>query len=50
MSADADRVRRAEDALKRRAYEQGGADAVKQSAPVRERALKELIMREKAKK
>jgi hypothetical protein len=36
-------VRRAKDGLARKAYEQGGADAVKRSEKLREQAVKELI-------
>ena len=36
-------VRKARDGLARKAYEQGGADAVKRSEQLREKALKDLI-------
>lgn len=36
-------VRKARDGLARKAYEQGGADAVKRSERLREQALKDLI-------
>ena len=36
-------VRRAKDALARKAYEQGGANAVKKSEKLRESAVKDLI-------
>lgn len=36
-------VRRAKDALARKAYEQGGSDAVKRSEKLREQAVKDLI-------
>lgn len=36
-------VRKARDGLARKAYEQGGADAVKRSEKLREQALKDLI-------
>lgn len=35
--------RRAKDALARKAYEQGGSDAVKRSEKLREQAVKDLI-------
>jgi len=36
-------VRRAKDGLARKAYEQGGADAVKKSEKLRESAVKDMI-------
>lgn len=36
-------VRRAKEALKRKAYEQGGSGAVKQSEKLREKALNDMI-------
>lgn len=36
-------VRKARDGLARKAYEQGGSDAVKRSEKLREQALKDLI-------
>ena len=36
-------VRRAKDGLARKAYEQGGADAVKKSEKLREQAVKDMI-------
>ena len=36
-------VRRAKDALARKTYEQGGADAVKKSEQLRESAVKDMI-------
>ena len=36
-------VRRAKDRLARKAYEQGGADAVKKSEKLREQAVKDMI-------
>lgn len=36
-------VRKARDGLARKAYEQGGSDAVKRSDRLREQALKDLI-------
>ena len=36
-------VRRAKEALQRKAYEQGGSSAVKQSEKLREQAVKDLI-------
>lgn len=36
-------VRKARDGLARKAYEQGGSDAVKRSEKLREQALKDLV-------
>jgi len=36
-------VRRAKDGLARKAYEQGGANAVKKSEKLREQAVKDMI-------
>lgn len=49
MSASDDKIRKAADGLARRAYEHGGADAVKRSAALREAAIRDLERKQKAK-
>lgn len=44
---DEERARKAADGLARRHYESGGPDAVKQSARLREQAVKDLMREQK---
>lgn len=45
--SDDDKIRKAADGLARRAYEHGGADAVRQSEALREAAIRELQRKQK---
>lgn len=44
---DEERIRKAADGLTRKVYEQGGPDAVRKSAALREQAIRDLARQQK---